>query len=86
MGMFDEVRCYATLPDEGDTSTTFQTKSLDCELATYIITSDGRLTKREHDADSTEPSDFTGQIDFYSGPRSYRAAFVAGRLAAIIKT
>jgi hypothetical protein len=87
MGMFDELRCRATLPDDGDTDTEFQTKSMDCRLDTYIITSDGRLTKKEYDQEdeSAEPCDYTGQIDFYRGSRDYRAVFVDGRLVALRK-
>jgi hypothetical protein len=81
--MFDEVRCYATLPDDGEPAD-FQSKSMDCTMATYIITTDGRLTKREWEETSAEPCDHTGEIEFYAGSRCYRAVFVAGRLAAIL--
>lgn len=47
MGMFDDVICEAPLPDgyEGR----FQSKDFDCELATYKITADGRLLRREYE-------------------------------------
>lgn len=44
MGMYDNIECLAPLPDGfAGTEPRFQTKSLDCELATYCITADGRL-------------------------------------------
>jgi len=43
MGMFDEIKCECELPDSISNDTIFQTKSLECLLERYTITSDGRL-------------------------------------------
>lgn len=43
MGMFDELKCEAPLPDDAVQEKTFQTKSLNCVLDRYTITQDGRL-------------------------------------------
>jgi hypothetical protein len=45
VGMFDNVKCSAPLPEPSMQDRTFQTKSLDCELADYEITKDGELWK-----------------------------------------
>lgn len=45
MGMFDNVKCEAPLPD-GFTAPCFQSKDFACEMDTYTITSAGRLMRR----------------------------------------
>lgn len=73
MGMFDEVLCSAKLPGQPPafvvaTGFRFQTKDLDCELATYEITEDGRLVCRDGgwlEEDGKGPVDFTGDLEFY---------------------
>ena len=47
MGMFDNLRVEAPLPDPEYQERTFQTKSLDCSLSDYTITRDGRLVLRQ---------------------------------------
>jgi hypothetical protein len=73
MGMFDYVICEVPLPDgyvppDGG----FQSKDLDCDLDTYVIRADGRLTKALDfdDGDRRKPSefrdsDFHGWFNFY---------------------
>ena len=46
MGMFDNLRIEAPLPDPELQDRTFQTKSLECCLSDYTITHDGRLVLR----------------------------------------
>lgn len=43
MGMFDWVRCSASLDDRVSPSDIFQTKDLDCCLETYWVDPSGRL-------------------------------------------
>jgi hypothetical protein len=44
MGMFDEIRVEQILPDRTEQSSTwYQTKSLDCHLDKYVITANGEL-------------------------------------------
>ena len=43
MGMFDELHCEFPLPDAVVQNKEFQTKSFECLLDRYTITSDGRL-------------------------------------------
>jgi hypothetical protein len=97
MGMFDEVYCYAALPDGRDPrGTCFQTKSLPnpC-MCRYRITSGGRLidsARNDLEAD--------GYITFYTydredgnsktqggipGLREYRARFSSGQLQNIVR-
>lgn len=47
MGMYDDLRVEAALPDAEYQGRTFQTKSLGCGLSTYTITSAGRLVLRQ---------------------------------------
>lgn len=47
MGMFDRIKCEYSLPDPLVQDEIFQTKSLDCLLDDYTITSDGRLILHE---------------------------------------
>lgn len=94
MGMFDYVKCNYPLPGQKlEFVDEFQTKSLNCVLATETITEDGKLQGRD---------DFTGVIEFYgsnvvaSGPAgwytrngedaesvTYEAVFVSGELKTI---
>lgn len=77
MGMFDTITCEAPLP--GPASSDFQTKSLECEMATYRIAADGQLW--EDDAGfyrSGEgvppvpvPLALTGEIRFYGRTKQY---------------
>jgi hypothetical protein len=43
MGLFDTIRCEYPLPDARHQDLEFQTKDLECFLAHYRITRDGRL-------------------------------------------
>jgi hypothetical protein len=47
MGMFDNLRIEAPLPDAELQDRTFQTKSLECCLSDYTITRDGHLVLRQ---------------------------------------
>lgn len=61
MGMFDDIRCEVPLPD-GWEHPSFQTKSLDCEMALYRITADGRL---EREVFELEPDGPPGPHPFF---------------------
>ncbi len=73
MGMFDYVKCSHPLPGDPpqfvrDFGHQFQTKSLDCCLATYKITAEGRLVLDATLGGMTidpEPLDFSGELSFY---------------------
>jgi hypothetical protein len=68
MGMYDEIKCEYPLPTESPFEI-FQTKDLDCVMATYVITSDGRLLKTSEmfgKLDEPEAVPFTGIIEFYN--------------------
>jgi hypothetical protein len=97
MGMFDQVYCYAALPDGRDPrGTCFQTKSLpDPCMCRYRITSAGRLI--DSAGNDLEPD---GYITFYTvdpedgdgdtrrgipGLREYRARFSSGQLQNIAR-
>ncbi len=91
MGMFDEIRCEAPLPDgAAPAEVWFQTKSFpDPCMCRYTITRDGRLIDSR--GNDLEPE---GYVIFYtldepaSGDRQwreYRARFVAGRLKRIVR-
>ena len=97
MGMYDEVYCYAALPDGHDPrGTCFQTKSLpDPCMCRYRITSAGRLI--DSAGNDLEPD---GYITFYTvdrddrdsealgripGLREYRARFLSGQLQNIVR-
>lgn len=64
MGMYDTITCDMALPDNWDNEH-FQTKSLDCALNMYHISSDGKLL-RKHNAGVYMPEIYTGEIRFYS--------------------
>lgn len=53
MGMYDNLRVQAPLPDPEYQGRTFQTKSLECSLSDYTITYDGRLVLREVEWETT---------------------------------
>ena len=95
MGMFDEIRCEAPLPDAaGNMGVWFQTKSFPhpC-LARFVVTAAGRLVDIagndcEPDGyivmytdDAGQPTDAAGQPG--RSWKEYRLRFVAGQLQAI---
>ena len=96
MGMYDEVYCYAVLPDGRDShGTCFQTKSFpDPCMCRYRVTSAGRLIDSANN--DLEPD---GYITFYTvdrdgdnespgripGLREYRARFLSGQLQNIVR-
>jgi hypothetical protein len=88
MGLFDELYCYAALPDNRDRpGTCFQTKSFPVPcMCRYRITSVGRLI--DSVGNDLEPD---GYITFYtvereSGDlREYRARFLSGQLQNIVR-
>lgn len=43
MGMFDYIKCEYPLPDTEAQDSDFQTKDLDCTMAQYTITREGKL-------------------------------------------
>lgn len=45
MGMFDEVIFTRPMPDGYTAEASFQTKDMQCELATYRVFDDGRMLK-----------------------------------------
>ncbi len=90
MGLFDEIRCKAPLPDgrEGG-DVWFQTNSFPFPLMRrYTITADGRLI--DSAGNDLEPD---GYITFYKTEdegagtrwREYRARFSEGRLQQIVR-
>ncbi|MBA3946955.1 MAG: hypothetical protein H0X37_20635 [Herpetosiphonaceae bacterium] len=64
MGMFDNLRVLAPLPDPEYQERTFQTKSLECCLSDYTITVDGRLMLREVDWEATPEE----EMPYYGTP------------------
>jgi hypothetical protein len=97
MGMYDEIYCFAALPDGHDPrGTCFQTKSFpDPCMCRYRITSAGRLIDSANN--DLEPD---GYITFHTvdrhdddteapgrfpGLREYRARFLAGQLESIVR-
>jgi hypothetical protein len=73
MGMFDTIICRWPLPGTPPAfikpDHSFQTKSLNCLLDQYEITSDGRLTYKG------EPVEFHGEIQFYTSNISGGSSF-----------
>jgi hypothetical protein len=96
MGMFDEVYCYAELPDGRDPrGACFQTKSFpDPYMCRYRITSAGRLIDSAnndlepdgyitfHTVDRNLDNESPGRIP---GLREYRARFRSGQLQNIAR-
>ncbi len=94
MGMFDEIRCDAALPDDAcEAGRCFQTKSLpDPSMCRYRITALGRFI--DANGNDLEPS---GYITFYGDPKDgasgdnsfelveYRAKFLDGDLDSIVR-
>src|ERR1700690_417457 len=94
MGMYDELYCYASLPDGREPrGTCFQTKSFpDPCMCRYRITASGRFI--DSDGNDLEPS---GDITFYAYPKDrasgdrpfefveYRAKFLDGNLDSIVR-
>ena len=94
MGMFDEIRCDAALPDDAcEAGTCFQTKSLpDPCMCRYRITALGRFI----DANGND-LESSGYITFYGDPKDrasgdnsfelveYRAKFLDGNLDSIVR-
>ncbi len=64
MGMFDNVRVEAPLPDPEYQERTFQTKSLECSLSDYTITCEGRLVLREVEWEATPEE----EMPYYGTP------------------
>jgi hypothetical protein len=85
MGMYDDIRCDAPLPDMGCPVTTrdFQTKDFDCVLDKFVITADGKLL---HDGVRRR---FHGMFNFYHYDTKidtwwqYEAKFTDGCLVEI---
>ncbi len=67
MGMYDDLTCHYPLPGQCSAEAAgfnFQTKDLDCLLAHYIISKDGRLlVDRENEEQVLVPH--TGSVCFY---------------------
>jgi hypothetical protein len=94
MGLFDEIRCEAALPDDAcEGEAWFQTKSFpDPCMYRYRITAAGRFM--DLDGNDLEPS---GYITFYGDPKDrapgdnsfelvvYRAKFSDGNLDSIVR-
>lgn len=79
MSMFDDLICEYPLPD-GETATTFQTKSFDRALDVYKITEKGELLHP-----NIGRVQFTGTCNFYTSKRTgewleYVATFKDGQL------
>jgi hypothetical protein len=87
MGMYDEIRCDAPLPDGyKGTRARFQTKSFpDPGMQRYKITSTGKLIDAR--GNDLEPN---GYVTFYTSDpdstwREYRARFLSGQLSEIVR-
>lgn len=71
MGMYDNVKCEAPLPDgfSDPAHMAFQTKDMECELAEYTITADGRLlctAEGQYGGATNGEQEYTGTIEFYT--------------------
>ena len=94
MGMFDEIRCDADLPDDDcEAGECFQTKTFPAPcMCRYRITASGRFV--DSDGNDLEP---TGYITFYAYPKDrepgdrslelveYRAKLLDGNLQGIVR-
>lgn len=87
MGMFDYVKSLHPLVEDLD----YQTKSLDCGLDTFYITSGGRFVKKIDNnkwgdpEDSDEPIVYKeilihGDYTFYTGSRALKTTWYNGQL------
>lgn len=78
MGMYDQLRVEAALPNPEYQDRTFQTKSLECCLSDYTITGDGRLVLREVEWEATPDE----EMPYYGTPEWERGGFarIAGML------
>jgi hypothetical protein len=70
MGMYDNIRCEYPLPDGYEDRGEFQSKSLDCSMATYLITKEGKLVQEHAGSWGEERGpegelNFTGSVGFY---------------------
>jgi hypothetical protein len=75
MGMYDEIICNYALPTRSPFAI-YQTKSLDCLMATYEITEHGRLVQTSTAFQKLEKPEFvnhTGVIKFYNSNASASA-------------
>lgn len=72
MGMFDNLRVEASLPDPEYQERTFQTKSLECSLSDYTITREGRLVLREVEWEATPEE----EMPYYGTPECERGGIV----------
>jgi hypothetical protein len=71
MGMFDNLRVAAPLPDREYQERTFQTKSLACSLSDYTITRQGRLVLREVEWEATPEE----EMPYYGTPEWEQGGF-----------
>ena len=94
MGMYDEIRCDAPLPDGGGSGNIwFQTKSFPSPcLQRYVITQGGRLVDSVgHDLEAEGYLVFYGNVETAAAHspdqarREYRARFLAGQLQSIAR-
>lgn len=81
MGLFDDIICEYPLPEVGEIPVSdqdFQSKSLECSMWTYTISSNGKLLVYGRELD------FHGDILFYGtvndSYRQYVARFSEGQL------
>ena len=81
MGLFDTVYCESPLPDAPHQELDFQTKDLECLLATYRITQAGRLVLqqrgRQGEPDSEVEWPLHGDLSIYTSKDSTWIEYVA---------
>jgi len=92
MGMFDSIRCEYSLPEPRHQDLEYQTKDLECLLARYTITRDGRLVLHARQGRGRPYRDIEwplhGDLRFYTSDHSvephvwieYVARFTHGRV------
>ena len=85
MGLFDTVRCEHPRPPAAAAATDFQTKSLACEMAHYVLTTEGRLLR----ADGSDTG-FHGVLRLHGGLPGglgvrLEAKFTDGKLVHIVE-
>jgi len=90
MGMFDTMRLdNIELPDlhRTDPLDEYQSKSMDCNLDYYRVTSDGRLVVQDTDFMGEgvrfRSTTFSGSADVYNERRRMTLTFDCGRLRSI---